>query len=427
MKTTACAGPLILALTLSLCACDDKKTDHDRGSATESDGGAEPGADAGQDAGAAPADAQAQDASSADASSASETDYTNAANWLCRPGHNEACSASLDTTIVKADGSTEREAFTPDAQPKVDCFYVYPTVSLDTTPNSDLVPGMEEKNVVMAQAARFASQCRVFAPMYRQVTLTALRASLAGMPNMADQTLGYKDVLAAFRSYLKNDNGGRGFVLLSHSQGSRVLTQLIKDELDKEPRDARFIGALILGSNVLVPKDKLVGGTFQHVPLCSSSAELGCVVTYASFRSSAPPPDNSLFAVSTDPNLVAGCTNPAALGGGSGALRSYLGAMGAGASGLPMPAWATGKTIDTPWVSVPGMLSAECKFAKTGSYLAITVTGDPADPRADDIVGDVVTNGMVQANWGLHLIDAHVAMGNLLDIVRDKIAAHAKR
>src|SRR5262245_28652990 len=36
----------------------------------------------------------------------SDTDYSKTDNWLCRPDHNEACSANLDATIVKADGST---------------------------------------------------------------------------------------------------------------------------------------------------------------------------------------------------------------------------------------------------------------------------------------------------------------------------------
>ena len=43
--------------------------------------------------------------------------------------------------------------------------------------------------------------------------------------------------------------------------------------------------------------------------------------------------------------------------------------------------------------------------------------GNPADPRADDIVGDVMANGQVNASWGLHLIDVNLAMGNLVDVV----------
>lgn len=40
--------------------------------------------------------------------------------------------------------------------------------------------------------------------------------------------------------------------------------------------------------------------------------------------------------------------------------------------------------------------------------------GDPADPRIDDLTGDIMMNGQVAASWGLHLIDMNVAMGDML-------------
>ncbi|MET0384323.1 MAG: DUF3089 domain-containing protein [Polyangiales bacterium] len=356
-------------------------------------------------------------------------DYAVNENWLCRPGYNKYCDVDLDTTIVNADGTLETEKFAANADAPIDCFYVYPTVSLDATPNSDLEPGDEEASVVRAQFARFASQCRLFAPVYRQVTLTALRANIAGSTSgpAPDRNIGYEDVKAAFHHYLENDNDGRGFVLIGHSQGSGVLTRLIKDELDGDEAESRFITALITGSNVLVPKDADVGGTYKNVPICKSADQLGCVITYASFRANTPPSDTTMFSTSSDPNLVAACTNPAALGGGSAELHSYLSAAGAGTSSAPMTDWATGKTVETPFVSVPGLITGECKEGKTGSYFAITINADADDPRTDDIVGDVVTNGEVQADWGLHLIDVHLVIGNLIDVVKAKADAYAKR
>ena len=339
---------------------------------------------------------------------------------MCRPGHNSACDVDLDTTIVKADGSLEVEKFKADPDPKIDCFYVYPTVSLDSTPNSDLTPGAEENSVVRAQFARFASHCRLFAPMYRQVTLTSLRASLSGMASTADRNIGFADVSAAWKYYLENDNKGRGVVLVGHSQGSSVLTQLIKTELDKSEPEKRLIAALLTGSNVTVPKDKTKGGTFQNVPVCTSDDELGCVLVFASFRSTTPPPESALFARSADASQVAACTNPAAIGGGSAELHTYLSAGGPGASSTPMGEWVKGKKIETPFVSVPGLISGACKFGHSGEYLEITIKGDAADPRTDEISGDVVSNGTPNADWGLHLIDIHLTMGNLLDQVQKK-------
>ena len=286
--------------------------------------------------------------------------------------------------------------------------------------------GPEELAVIRAQAARFGSECRVFAPLYRQVTLTALRAAIAGRPMTADRTLTYNDVVDAWKHYLEHDNQGRGVVLIGHSQGSGVLTQLIRNEIDGKPDQERIISALLLGTNVAVPKGKDVGGAFQHMPLCRSASQTGCVIAYVSFRADVPPPASSRFGRAQGQDMAAACTNPAALGGGSGELHSYLASAGRslGSSAEPKP-WVTpAQPISTPFVSVPGLLAAECVSNEKGSYLAVTVKGNPADPRTDDIVGDVVVNGNVQADWGLHLIDVHLAMGNLIDIVRQQSKAY---
>lgn len=350
-----------------------------------------------------------------------KNDYGNGDNWLCRPGRQDACAVDLATTVISAKGKLKPETWAANANAPIDCFYVYPTVSNDPTGNSDMVPGPEEKGVVRAQFARFASKCRVYAPMYRQITLTALRALLGGTPMPMDRALAYNDVLDAWNYYLEHDNNGRGVVLIGHSQGSGVLTQLIKSEIDGKPVQSRIISALLLGTNLPVPKGKDVGGAFQHMPLCHAANQTGCVITYASFRATAPPPANSRFGKVTGDNMVSGCTNPAALGGGSGELHAYLGTHGSGivtvAEAKPGPWVKPEQPIATPFVSVPGLLTAECVANESGSYLAVSVHGDPAGPRASDIVGDVVVNGQVLPDWGLHLIDVNLTMGNLIDIV----------
>jgi hypothetical protein len=278
--------------------------------------------------------------------------------------------------------------------------------------------GPEELRVVQHQFARFGSQCRPYAPLYRQVTLTALRANLSGRPMSPDRALGYNDVLDAWKYYLEHDNQGRGVVLIGHSQGSGVLTQLIRNEIDGKPIQDRIVSAMLLGTNVAVPKGKDVGGAFQKMPLCRASNQTGCVISYVTFRENVPPPANSLFGRAPGEGMATACVNPAALGGGSGELQAHLAAARSAntSSAAPKP-WVTPEQpIKTPFVSVPGLLSAECVSNEKGSYLAVKVHGNPADPRADDIVGDVVINGQTQANWGLHLIDVQVAMGNLVNI-----------
>ena len=100
--------------------------------------------------------------------------------------------------------------------PPIDCFYVYPTVSDENRGNADLTIGLRQILVAQTQAARFSQVCKVYAPMYRQITNRGLTTpSLHAKPLLA-----YGDVLAAWRDYLAHWNHGRGVVLIGHSQGA---------------------------------------------------------------------------------------------------------------------------------------------------------------------------------------------------------------
>ena len=123
--------------------------------------------------------------------------------------------------------------------------------------------------------------------------------------------------------------------------------------------------------------------------------------------------------------MMAACTNPAALGGGSGALHAYLTTGGRTIiATTPLKPWVVPeRPIGTPWVSVPGLLTAQCSSNDNATYLEVTIKVDPAGRRTSDITGDVVANGQVLANWGLHLVDMNLAMGNLVDIVGQQAKA----
>jgi hypothetical protein len=358
---------------------------------------------------------------------APKNNYSVGANWLCRPGRSDACVTDLTTTVIATNGARSRESWQSNPDAPIDCFYVYPTVSRDTTPNSDMIPGPEEVNVVLNQFARFGSQCRTYAPMYRQITLKALRMMMTGVATAADRTLGYNDVRDAWNYYLEHDNKGRGVVLIGHSQGSGVLLQLIRNEIDGKPVQARMVSALLMGTSVPVLVGKDVGGGFQNIPLCRAATQTGCVITYSSFRADAPPPPNARFGHVSSPEMMAGCTNPASLEGGSGELHGYFPTGSSAAAGTMSDArnqWLNPpQPITTPQVSVPGMLSAECTTNANGSYLAITVHPVSTGPRTNILTGDVIIAGQVQADWGLHLIDVNAAMGNLVEIVGQQAKA----
>ena len=79
--------------------------------------------------------------------------------------------------------------------------------------------------------------------------------------------------------------------------------------------------------------------------------------------------------------MVAACTNPAALGGGSGELHAYMDSTGRTIMSNTPAKWLTPEQpITTPFVSVPGLLTAECASNENATgFLKVTVHGDPTD------------------------------------------------
>ncbi len=363
-------------------------------------------------------------------------DYASPANWVCFPGAKpNACDIDLSTTVVEADGTMTVEPFKADAKAPIDCFYVYPTVSTDPGVLANLAVEPAEQQVVKQQFARFAASCRLYAPVYRQFTLTALAAMMSGhplpMPGGMRPAITYTDVKDAWDYYLAHENHGRGVVLIGHSQGSGLLTQLIAKEIDGKPVQARIVSAILMGTSLSVPAGADVGGDFKSMPLCHGASQLGCVIAYASFRETSPPPENSRFGRprTPGPNMVAACVNPASLGGGDGPLHSYLavGSDSIAPGGQAPKPWVEGKTVTTPFVSVPGMLTARCVATPGFNYLSIHINPNPGGARTSELRGDVIVGGQILKDWGLHLIDANLAMGDLVDIVRQEGAAWTAR
>lgn len=354
-------------------------------------------------------------------------DYGKTENWLCLPGRQDACAVDQTTTIVQADGKTSTEAFKPISNAGYDCFYVYPTVSTDPGGNSDMVIDEAERRVVEQQLARFAGQCRVYAPMYRQVTLAALRAVMMGQTSPGNGVLAYTDVADAWNWYLTHENKGRGVVIMGHSQGSRLLLDLLKNEVDGKPAQKQMISAYILGMNTAVDAK----GNYGSIPTCTKADQAGCIVSYVSFREASPPPANSRFGKTDPEGRRAACVNPAALLAGKAStdeapVHAYLSSKGFLSSGEPK-AFAKDLKVTTPFVAMPGLLSAKCVSEGDFTYLAVKVNADPADPRTDELTGDVVVMGNVLKDWGLHLIDVNVEMGDLNALVARQAKAYAGR
>ena len=341
-------------------------------------------------------------------------DYSKPATWLCLPGRSDVCSSALPTTSLSAKGYGSNGPSAIAKNPAVDCFYVYPTVSRDDAPNSDLSPS-EEIGIAQTQFARFASVCRTFAPIYRQMTVSSIAAYVIGSDLHQSAELAYSDVLAAWRTYLAKYNHGRPFVLIGHSQGSLMLQQLIAREIDGKPIAARMLRAIIPGYDVLVPQGRLVGGTFKSIPLCSSEAETGCVMTWTSYREGAVPPEGAMFGWANQPGMTVGCTNPAHPGSTTWQpLDGYWYTHSAAeVPGGPIQ-WSSQGPPPTPYLRTEGLASARCVNNGQRGYLSIRTNSRPGEKWTDRIGGEVGVFGFFLPGWGMHLADLEEAQGDLI-------------
>lgn len=344
--------------------------------------------------------------------------------WLCRPGlADNPCEADLATTIIQPDGSKRVVDPKPEKRPPIDCFYVYPTVSGQPGPNATLSIDPEVRAVAETQASRFSQVCRVFAPVYRQLTVATISNPAAATAQA--RVTAYLDVQVAWRDYLEHDNHGRGVVFIGHSQGAAMLTALLRREVDPVPAlREQVVSALLIGANVTVAAGQDVGGSFQHISACRVAKQHGCVVAYSSFDE-APPADArfgrdvSGVSVSADgpaTDVEVLCVNPAAPAGGPGPLLPFF-----RTTPLPGPLGGNRPSLyqaATPWVELPKLYTARCEQRDGAGWLQIDDTGGPQDDRPRVRAG-------LGPTWGLHLVDVNLALGDLVALVRAQAGAYS--
>jgi hypothetical protein len=241
--------------------------------------------------------------------------------------------------------------------------------------------------------------------MYHQFTLFALQQILVHGVTANDLTVletAYQSLKAGFEDYLAHYNEGRPIIFIGHSQGASLLVSLLKQLVDDNPAlRSRLVLAIIPGANVVVADGSREGGSFSHIPVCRSMGEAGCVIAYSSFPGQ--PAATSLFGrpgqgvsllsgqlASTGVHVV--CVDPAAIGGGSGALE---------------PFFPTEGLMAVPWVAYPGLYSARCQTGGGATWLQVTKTSGASGSRP-------VVSEPSGPDWGYHDYDINLALGNLI-------------
>ena len=298
-------------------------------------------------------------------------------------------------------------------------------MSRDQSLNSDLNMS-EEVGAAAAQAARFSSVCKVYAPKYRQMTIGAVVAYSAGQDISKAAVQAYGDVLAAWRNFLATRNKNRPFVLIGHSQGTVHLIPLIATQIETNPAvHKRMKLAILAGFNVLVPQGKLVGGKLPEDPalLEARRNRLRHRLDQLS-RAERPAARRDLRCrrqAGHDRRLRQSITaGIAQLGKARFLLVRELDAARCPAGRSHGRARARRRRHGC---APKGLASGRCVNDGARGYLSIRTNADPKDKRTDRIGGEVGIAGMFIPGWGMHMADMSLVQGDLIRLVGEIGAA----
>jgi hypothetical protein len=203
-----------------------------------------------------------------------EPDYADPATWAALPSKRDAADQ-----VPKSPSARDFQA---NAQ--VDVFFIAPTTYYSRAgwnaplDDHDSLERLDQF-VLKYQASAFNGSAKVYAPLYRQATLGAFFPKNREDGDKALE-LAYSDVRRAFRYYMEHYNQGRPFILAAHSQGSRHLSYLLRDEIDGTPLAARMVAAYAVG--FALPMD-LFDRIYKHIRPCTEPKQTGCLASWNSF------------------------------------------------------------------------------------------------------------------------------------------------
>jgi hypothetical protein len=202
-------------------------------------------------------------------------DYTNAANWIAKPG------LAKDPSRWLPDGAAD------DPKGGAAVFYIHPTTYLERDRwNAPLQPGGDTEFrttlFVQSQASAFNGAGEVWAPRYRQAAFGAFLMDNADAKKALD--LAYADVAAAFDQFVKVA-GNRPIILAGHSQGALHLERLLKEKVAGKPIAARVVAAYVVGWPISTTADLPALG----LPACNMADQARCVLSWLTFGDPANP------------------------------------------------------------------------------------------------------------------------------------------
>ena len=323
---------------------------------------------------------------------------------------------NLNARVVAASGRSTLQPASPAVAPAFDCFYVYPTVSTQRTANANLRVQPAEVGVAVAQAARFSQVCRVWAPMYRQRTAASGRQ--ASGPTRGPTPSPTQRPRRHGSDYLANDNDGRPFIFIGHSQGAAMLIRLVRNVID--PTRPCGPGWSRRSSSAATSRSR---GQAGRRDLQQRSGVLGARPDRLCNRlllvPSRPPAASEVGRPGQGVSLQSGQTTRT---GERVLCRTRPPSVAARRSSSPTSSraapWPPGPPRPGPPIFT--LHSTLCQLGGA-AWLQVGTTGLPGDRRP------TVTEAL-GPDWGYHPDDVNLALGNLVaDVARQELAYGTRR
>lgn len=174
----------------------------------------------------------------------------------------------------------------PEITKEVDTIYILATEYMGFDEGDSKYAAMDEPEMVESapiqyamNASVFEESTNIFVPFYRQASLKYLGEILKKDGNIDAAISGrpYEDITAALDYYFENYNGGRQFILASHSQGSAIAKLVLKKYFKEHPEYyKRMVAAYVIG--FAVTKDDLKENS--HWKFAEGESDAGVIISW---------------------------------------------------------------------------------------------------------------------------------------------------
>ena len=229
--------------------------------------------------------------------------YADKAMWIARPGTGTSPASWMPAGMTR------------EGEPRASVFFIHPTSYLKTSqwnaPIEDAESQERARLFVRSQSSIFNSIAEIWAPRYRQATFGAFLTTKTEAQKALD--FAYRDVAAAFDTFLREAPADRPIILAGHSQGSLHLMRLLAERVAGKAESGRIVAAYLAGWPVSTTADLPSLG----LPACERRDQTGCILSWQSF---AEPAETKMvtdvFDKSSGPTGIARagspmlCTNP---------------------------------------------------------------------------------------------------------------------